>query len=59
MKRVAGSIHDSLKSELANRELKEMFFQRHDYVMLFWMDGDEAVVVYIFHTSEDYENKLK
>ena len=56
--RVAGSRPDSQKPELANRGLKEMYFQRHDYVLLYWIDGDEAVVVYMFHTSEDYQNKI-
>ena len=57
--RVAGSIKVSEKPELAERGLREMYFQRHDYVMLYWMDGDEAVVVYIFHTLEDYQNKIQ
>ena len=56
--RLAGSRPDSLKPELAARGLKEMYFQKHDYVLLYWMDGDEAVVVYMFHTLEDYQNKL-
>lgn len=56
---VAGSIHVSFKPELAERGLKEIHFLRHDYVMLYMVDGDEAVVVYIFHTLEDYQNKLR
>lgn len=43
--------------ELRSRGLKEIFFKRHKYVMLYLIDGNEAVV-YIFHTLEDYRNKL-
>ena len=56
---MAGTIHDSHKPELAERGLKEMHFAHHDYVMLYLLEGDEAVVVYIFHTLEDYQNKVR
>ncbi|MBR1633806.1 MAG: type II toxin-antitoxin system RelE/ParE family toxin [Lachnospiraceae bacterium] len=58
LSRVAGSLHLSSDPELSRRGLKEMFFIRHRYVMLYYIGGDEAVVVYIFHTLEDYRNKL-
>ena len=32
---------------------------RHDYVLLYRMKGDIAEVVAMFHTLEDYENKIK
>ena len=55
---LAGARPDSQKAELTERGIKEIYFQRHDYVLLYWMKGDEAVVVYMFHTSEDYQNKI-
>ena len=58
LSRMAGSIHESFKPELKKRGLREIFFTEHDYVLLYWLDGDEAVVLYMFHTSEDYVNKL-
>ncbi len=58
LSRVAGSRPDLLKKELAERGLKEMYFQRHDYVLLYRIDGDKAMVVYMFHTLEDYQNKV-
>ena len=55
---VAGSRPDPSEPELIRRGLKEMHFLHHKYKMLYWLDGKEAVVVYIFHDSEDYLNKL-
>ena len=55
---IAGSHQEPPEKELAERGLKRMHFLHHKYVMLYEMDGDEAVVTYIFHESEDYINKL-
>lgn len=55
---VAGTIREPDEPELRERGLKKIFFQNHDYVILFEIDGNEAVIVYIFHTTEDYANKL-
>ncbi|MBQ6133787.1 MAG: type II toxin-antitoxin system RelE/ParE family toxin [Lachnospiraceae bacterium] len=58
LSKVAGAHQEPPEPELAERGLKRMHFLRHNYVMLYEMDGDEAVVDYIFHESEDYKNKL-
>ena len=58
LSRVAGSLQIPSDPELSRRGLREMFFLKHRYVMLYMMDQDEAVVVYIFHTLEDYRNKI-
>lgn len=55
---VAGAIQEPNEPELKSRGLKRLHFLRHKYVMLYWLDGNEAVVVYIFHETEDYLNKL-
>lgn len=55
---IAGSIGAPPQQKLRDRGIKKMLFQRHQYVMLFYVDGEEAVVTKIFHTSEDYLNKL-
>lgn len=55
---VAGAIQEPNEPELNSRGLRRIHFLRHRYVMLYWLDGNEAVVVYIFHETEDYLNKL-
>ncbi len=59
LSRVALSLQDPPEIELRKRNLKRIHFRRHKYILLYWLDGDEAVVVYIFHESEDYLNKLE
>ncbi len=56
--REAGMIRESRFKELRDRGLKQIFFDKHDYVMLYRINGDVAEVAKIFHTSEDYQNKL-
>lgn len=41
------------------RGLKRINFLRHNYFILFKLDGDDAIVTNIFHGTEDYEEKLK
>ena len=55
---VAGSIRKSTNSKLAMRGLQRINFRRHDYFMLFKFDGNVVTVTNIFHSSQDYENKL-
>ena len=59
LSRVAAALKAPLDTELSSRGLKEICFKRHRYVMLYLIEGDEAVVVYIFHMLEDYKNKLR
>lgn len=55
---IAGSIEDPPDKKLADRGLKKITFKSHDYVMLFRVKDDTAEVAKIFHTREDYQNKL-
>ena len=59
LERVAGSIKAPESQKLKDRNLKRINFRRHNYFMLFRIDGDKAVVVEIFHGLEDYEKKLE
>ena len=38
--------------------LKRMNFSKHDYFMLFTIEGDKVIITNIFHAREDFENKL-
>ncbi len=55
---VAGSIGEAAQHKLRIRGLKKMLFRKHQYVVLFYIEGDEVIITKIFHTSEDYLNKL-
>ena len=55
---VAGSLQDSENILLKRRGLRRMKFLKHDYFLLYKIDGDKAVVMKIFHALEDYENML-
>lgn len=55
---VAGSLAFCKRKVLADRGYRKIFFQRHDYVMLYKIYGNTAVVEAVFHQKEDYENKF-
>ncbi len=64
LKTNAGSIRNPGEPELLERNLKKILFKDHNYVMLFRVTDEDsempvAEVVKIFHTLEDYQNKLK
>ncbi len=54
----AGSIRKSSSPKLAMRGLRRINFRRHDYFLLFKLDGNIVTVTNIFHSSQDYENRL-
>lgn len=56
---IAGSLQEPDSEILKTRHLKRMNFIRHDYFMLFRIDGDRVTIMHIFHGLEDFENKLK
>ena len=58
LEKVAGSIREPDSIELKERGLKRINFRKHDYFILFRIDGDVALITNIFHGLEDYENKL-
>lgn len=55
---VAGSLALCNRKKLADRGYHKILFQRHDYVMLYKINGKTAIVEAIFHQKEDYENKF-
>ncbi|MCR5817271.1 MAG: type II toxin-antitoxin system RelE/ParE family toxin [Ruminococcus sp.] len=55
----AGSLASPDNQKLRERSLKRMYFLHHSYFMLYRIDGDTAVIVSIFHSLEDIDNKLK
>ncbi len=54
---MADMIGESRFEKLRERGLKQIFFEKHDYVMLYRVKDDTAEVAKIYHTSEDYQNK--
>ena len=55
----AGSLPDPESEKLRAKGLKRINFLRHDYFLLYRIDGDIASVTNMFHSREDYENKLR
>lgn len=55
---IAGSLKLCDNEKLAQRGLHRINFHRHNYFMLYYLEGKTAFVTNIFHESEDYENKL-
>lgn len=55
---IAGSIREPDSEVLKTRNLKRLNFGKHDYFLLFRIDGSKAIVTNIFHGTEDFESKL-
>lgn len=55
---VAGSLRNPDSEILKFRGLKRINFLRHDYFLLYRIEEDQVFVTNIFHSSEDFENKL-
>ncbi len=56
---VAGSLKDPDSEKLKARRLKRINFLKHDYFLLYRIDGNTVSVTNMFHSLEDYENKLR
>jgi len=56
---VAGSLADPQSDALNERRLKRINFLKHDYFLLFRVDGNKVYVTNMFHQREDFENKLR
>ena len=56
---VAGSLKDPKSENLKARRLKRINFLKHDYFLLYRIDGSAVYVTNMFHSLEDYENKLR
>lgn len=59
LENVAGSLREPESDELRKRGLKRINFLKHDYFLLYKIEGNTAYVTNMFHTLEDYEKKLK
>lgn len=55
---VAESLNYCNNPKLAKLGYRKMNFRKHDYVMLYRIEGDTAFVEWIFHQLQDYENKF-
>lgn len=55
----ADSKRDADNPKLVERGLRRIEFRRHDYFMLFRIEGNKAIITNIFHYLEDFENKLR
>lgn len=56
---VAGSIHEPESEALRKRGLKRINLLKHDYFLLYKIEGSKAYVTNMFHSLEDYERKLR
>ncbi len=52
----AGSLNFCKHPKLKQLGYHPIFFRRHDYVMLYRIDGSTAYVEAIYHMLQDYEN---
>ncbi len=59
LKLVADSLQIPESEELQKRRLKRINFFKHDYFLLYRIDGDVVTITNMFHSLEDYENKLR
>ncbi|MBQ6481363.1 MAG: hypothetical protein IJI45_09620 [Anaerolineaceae bacterium] len=55
---IAGSIREPDSEVLKARNLKRLNFGKHDYFLLFRIEGSKVIVTNIFHAAEDFESKL-
>ena len=58
LSRVAGAQKIADDPRLASLKIRKIFFEKHDYVMLYRLNGDVAEILKIFHALEDYTNKI-
>ena len=59
LEEVAETIREPDSMELKRRGLKRINFRTHNYFMLFRIRDDRVEMTNIFHSSEDFENKLR
>lgn len=55
----AGSIAQPISEKLRERGLRRLNFQKHNYFLLYKLEGELAIITNIFHGLEDFENKLR
>ncbi len=54
-----GSLRESDNENLKKRGIKRINFLKHDYFLLFRIEGGVVFVTNVFHFLEDFENKLQ
>lgn len=55
----AGSMKLMNGPDLAKRGYRKLNFQKHNYLMIYRIEDNTAIVDAIFHTLQDYENALR
>ena len=55
---IAGSIRIEDDSMCAAFGYRRINFLRHDYFMLYRLEGNTAIIDRMFHQREDYRNKI-
>ena len=55
----AGSLKEPESEKLKMRRLQRINFQKHDYFLLYRVDEDVVSVTNMFHSREDYEEKIR
>lgn len=56
LSKVASSLRYCEHPELRKREIRAIFFRRHQYVMLYRIEGTIVFVEAVYHQKQDYEN---
>ena len=55
---IAASLQEPDNEKLRSRKLKRINFLKHDYFLLYSIDENVVNVTNMFHSLEDFENKL-
>lgn len=55
---IAESLYYCKNPRLAKLGYRKINFRRHDFIMLYRVEGDTAYVEWIYHELQDYENKF-
>ena len=56
---LAGTIGEPDSQKLRDLRLKRINFKKHDYFLLFMVEGDIAKITNMFYAGEDFEKKLR
>jgi plasmid stabilization system protein ParE len=55
----AGSMKPCESPNMRSRRLRRINFRRHNYFLLYQLEGQTAYVTNVFHGMEDADNKLR
>ena len=56
---VAGSLKEPENAELKQAGLKRINFRRHNYFLLYRIEGNKAIIITMFHSLEDPDSYLE